>query len=224
MAAMFPPCYRSLVINAGHGEATASAYWAYATSISLFAIALLAPVFGAVSDHTGGNKYYIAFFAGLGVLGTGLFVFLGNDTYPWGSLLFLLGDIGFAGSLVFYESLLPHIAKKDDIDQISTRGYALGYPGGRHLARHQCALVHEARVVPHAQHRLRPTSLFLLGGRLVSPVLNPVVAQRPGAAGSAPAAAVGLGGGRGLQAAGTHLHSDDSPQTASGLLGRLMAL
>jgi len=130
MAAMFPPFYRSLVINVGHGEATATAYWAYTTSISLLVIALLAPVFGAVSDHTGGKKYYIAFFAGLGVLGTGLFLFLGNDTYLWGSLLFLLGDIGFAGSLVFYESLLPHIAKKDDLDQISTRGYALGYLGG----------------------------------------------------------------------------------------------
>jgi len=87
-------------------------------------------VLGAVSDHTGGKKWYIGFFAGLGILATSLFVFLGDDTFVLGSILFILGNIGFAGANIFYESLLPHIAKKGDIDQISTRGYALGYLGG----------------------------------------------------------------------------------------------
>jgi UMF1 family MFS transporter len=130
MAAMFPPFYRSLVIAAGLSKADATAYWAYTASLALFLIALLAPVLGAISDHTGGKKLYIAFFAGLGVVATALFVFLGEDTYVLASALFILGNIGFAGSIIFYESLLPHIAKRDDIDQISTRGYALGYLGG----------------------------------------------------------------------------------------------
>jgi UMF1 family MFS transporter len=130
MAAMFPPFYREMATTAGLSEANATAAWAYTTSIALLIIALLAPVLGAISDHTGGKKWYIAFFAGLGILGTGLFVVLGNDTYILGSIFFILGNVGFAGANIFYESLLPHIAKKDDIDQISTRGYALGYVGG----------------------------------------------------------------------------------------------
>jgi UMF1 family MFS transporter len=130
MAAMFPPFYRAMVTAAGLGEANATAYWAYTTSIALLLIAILAPVLGAISDHTGGKKWYVAFFAALGVVGTGLFVFLGDETYVLGSILFIVGNVGFAGANVFYESLLPHIAKKDDIDQVSTRGYALGYVGG----------------------------------------------------------------------------------------------
>lgn len=130
MAAMFPPFYRSLVIAAGRGESNATAYWAYTTSVSLLVVALVAPMLGAISDHTGGKKRYVAFFAGIGVVGTGLFVFLGDDTYILGSILFIVGNVGAAGANIFYESLLPHIAKKDDIDQISTRGYALGYVGG----------------------------------------------------------------------------------------------
>lgn len=130
MAAMFPPFYRAMVTAAGLGEANATAYWAYTTSIALLLVALLAPVLGAISDHTGGKKWYIAFFAALGVVGTGLFVFLGDQTYILGSILFIVGNVGFAGGNVFYESLLPHIAKKGDIDQVSTRGYALGYVGG----------------------------------------------------------------------------------------------
>ncbi|RLC66557.1 MAG: MFS transporter [Chloroflexi bacterium] len=130
MAAMFPPFYRSLVKAAGFGEADATAFWGYTTSIALLSIAILAPVLGAISDHTGGKKRYAAFFASLGIISTGLLAFLGEDTYVLASILFILGNVGFAGANIFYESLLPHIAVKDDIDQISTRGYALGYVGG----------------------------------------------------------------------------------------------
>jgi UMF1 family MFS transporter len=130
MAAMFPPFYRSLATTAGLSEGNATAAWAYTASISLLIVALLAPVLGAISDHTGGKKWYIAFFAGMGVLGTGLFVVLGEDSYILGSALYIVGLVGFSGANIFYESLLPHIAQKDDIDQISTRGYAMGYLGG----------------------------------------------------------------------------------------------
>ncbi|MGC9336419.1 MAG: MFS transporter [Anaerolineae bacterium] len=130
MAAMFPPFYRSLAVNAGLGEANATAAWAYTTSLSLLLVAVLAPVLGAISDYTGGKKKFVAFFAGLGIVGTGLFVVLGEESYLLASILFMVGDVGFAGANIFYESLLPHIAKKDDIDQVSTRGYAMGYLGG----------------------------------------------------------------------------------------------
>ena len=130
MAAMFPPFYRAMASAAGMAEGNATAAWAYTTSIALLIVALLAPVLGAISDHTGGKKWYVAFFAGMGILGTGLMVVLGEDSYILGSVLFIMGNVGFAGANVFYESLLPHIAKKGDIDQVSTRGYALGYLGG----------------------------------------------------------------------------------------------
>jgi len=130
MAAMFPPFYRSVAIAAGAAENIATSRWAYTTSIALLLIAIIAPVLGAIADHTGGKKRYIAFFAGLGILATAAFVFIGTDTWLLASVLFILGNIGFAGANIFYESLLPHIAKKNDIDQVSTRGYALGYLGG----------------------------------------------------------------------------------------------
>ena len=130
MAAVFPPFYRSLVIKAGLPENYATAYWGYTTSIGLLVIALIAPVLGAIADSTGGKKLYVGFFAWLGILSTCAFVFIGEDTWLFASSLFILGNIGFAGANVFYESLLPHIAPKNDIDQVSTRGYALGYLGG----------------------------------------------------------------------------------------------
>ena len=130
MAAVFPVFYRELALTAGASEADATAYWAYTTAVALLLVALLGPVLGAVADHTGGKKYYIAFFAGFGILGTALFTFLGDDTYILASVFFTMGNVGFAAANIFYESLLPHIARDEDIDRVSTRGYAMGYVGG----------------------------------------------------------------------------------------------
>jgi UMF1 family MFS transporter len=130
MGALFPPFYRALVTESGLAGNTATAYWGYTTSIALLMIALIAPVLGAIADYTGGKKRYVAFFAGLGILATATFVFIGTDTWLLASILYIGGNVGFAGANIFYESLLPHIARKGDIDQVSTKGYALGYVGG----------------------------------------------------------------------------------------------
>jgi MFS transporter, UMF1 family len=45
-------------------------------------------------------------------------------------VLFILANIGANGSFVFYDALLPHIARDDEVDRVSTAGYALGYLGG----------------------------------------------------------------------------------------------
>jgi UMF1 family MFS transporter len=130
VAALFPPFYRSLAAQAGIAANKATAYWGYTTSLALLIAALLAPLCGAVADHTGGKKQFMGVFAGLGILATASFVFLGDGAWPAASVVFIVAYVGFAGANVFYESLLPHIARKGDIDRVSTRGYALGYVGG----------------------------------------------------------------------------------------------
>jgi len=52
------------------------------------------------------------------------------DDWLRACILYVLGTIGFAGSLVFYDGLLPHVAGEEEIDQVSSRGYAMGYIGG----------------------------------------------------------------------------------------------
>jgi UMF1 family MFS transporter len=44
-------------------------------------------------------------------------------------------------SFVCYDSLLPHIARPEDLDRISSRGYALGYAGGGILLALNAAMV-----------------------------------------------------------------------------------
>jgi UMF1 family MFS transporter len=44
--------------------------------------------------------------------------------------VFVLGNIGVSGSLVFYDSMLPSVATPEETDRVSSAGYALGYLGG----------------------------------------------------------------------------------------------
>ncbi len=130
MAGMFPPFYRALVLNAGLGQAEATAYWAYTTAIALALIAPLAPILGAAADQEGRRKLGLILFMALGVAATASFVFLGPSSWGWASVIFIIANIGFAGGNLFYDALLLHVARKQDFDRVSTAGYALGYIGG----------------------------------------------------------------------------------------------
>ncbi|MCJ7694601.1 MAG: MFS transporter, partial [Anaerolineaceae bacterium] len=77
------------------------------------------------------KKLFMAIFIALGVISTALLYLVDQPgDVLLASILYILGTIGFAGSLVFYDALLPHVANPDEIDQVSSRGYAMGYIGG----------------------------------------------------------------------------------------------
>lgn len=129
MAAVLPVYYSS-VAAANLPQGTATIYWGYTTSIALVIVALLSPILGAIADFRGAKKRYLTYFAVVGIIATALMFFITTGDWLLASFLFIIGNVGLAGGNVFYDSLLPHIAKEEDIDQVSTRGYALGYLGG----------------------------------------------------------------------------------------------
>jgi MFS transporter, UMF1 family len=127
MAAVLPNYFLTYI--ATNNEALA--LWGYTVAIGSLIAALISPVLGAIADFRGSKKTFMAFFIGLGVLSTALMFFVQQpDDWLLGSILYITGTIGFAGSLVFYDALLPHVANHDEIDYVSARGYAMGYIGG----------------------------------------------------------------------------------------------
>ena len=129
VAAVFP-IYFHTVAGANLDPAEASFRFAAATTIALAVVAVLSPILGAVADFSGIKKKMLALFLGLGVIATACMFFIEQGDWQLGAGLFILGNIGAAGSFVFYDSLLPHIAIHREIDRVSTAGYALGYLGG----------------------------------------------------------------------------------------------
>ena len=140
MAAVLP-IYYSAIAEPALTPNQATAYWGYTNSIALLLVALLSPILGAVADFRGAKKRYLTYFALIGISATALMYFLTSGDWLFASVLFIIGNIGFAGANVFYDSLLPHIAQKGDIDQVSTRGYAMGYLGGGLLLAVNLAMI-----------------------------------------------------------------------------------
>jgi UMF1 family MFS transporter len=130
MAALFPPFFRTLAINAGYGETAATSLWGYVTAGALLLIALAGPVLGAMADASGRRKSFLALCAGLGILATGSFITLKGNNWPGAAALYVVANFGFSGSILFYESLLPGLARGRDLDRLSARGYGWGYAGG----------------------------------------------------------------------------------------------
>jgi len=140
MAAVLPVYYES-VAGANLTGNLATVYWAYTSSISLLIAAVLGPILGAVADFSGAKKRFLNIFMIIGVAGTAMLYFVRTGDWLLASLFFVVGEFGFAGSLVFYDSLLPHIADPDEIDQVSSKGYAMGYLGGGLLLAVNLAMI-----------------------------------------------------------------------------------
>ena len=130
LASLLPIYYSTVAGSTLPSEATATAYWSLTISFSLFVLAIASPILGTISDVMRGKKRLLAICIGIGVIGTGLLIFVSTGDWLLASLFFVLGRIGFGGSIIFYDALLPHVARAEDRDWVSTRGYALGYLGG----------------------------------------------------------------------------------------------
>ena len=129
MAAVLPVFYSS-VAAADLSKTTASSYWGYTNTIAMLIVAFTAPVLGALADHSGMKKKFLAAFAALGILSTAGLIGVGRGDWLMASSLYILGMVGFSGGNNFYDSLLPHVAGDQEIDRISSWGYAMGYLGG----------------------------------------------------------------------------------------------
>jgi len=129
VTAVFPAFFASYAA-AGLSGVEATSRFAWGTTIALTVVALTAPVLGALADHRPLKKRFLLVFLLIGVAATLLMATIGRGEWKYALVLFMVANVGVASTLVFYDSLLPHIAAPDQIDRVSTAGFAMGYIGG----------------------------------------------------------------------------------------------
>ncbi len=120
---MVYPLGRWLPINA-------DSYFPYIVSLSVVLQVFFLPILGAISDYTHLKKRLLGLFAYIGAFATMAMYFLQGNNYMLGGALFLIANLSFGASIVFYNAYLPDIASPDDRDKVSSQGWALGYLGG----------------------------------------------------------------------------------------------
>ena len=110
----------------------AETLWAWTIGLSALLVAVSSPILGVIADRAPLKMWLLRTYASAGALFTFLLLFSAYTGHDWAWLLgcFFIANVGFAGSCVFYNSLLPHIVKEEYYDDVSSRGYAYGYIGG----------------------------------------------------------------------------------------------
>ncbi len=129
LAGFFPLFFKSYW-SSGASATQSTFQLGLANSGAGLAIAILAPVLGAIADAGGIRKRFLLVFTLLGVSMTAGLYFVGEGEAMTALSLFVLGTIGFLGSMVFYDSLIVMVAEEKDFDMASAMGYSLGYLGG----------------------------------------------------------------------------------------------
>ena len=104
--------------------------YSYAIAFSLLIVSFLSPILSGVADFSGSKKKFMRIFNYIGSIScVGLF-FWNSYSVEIGLLFCMSANIGFWGSLVFYNAYLPEIAEPKDHDLISAQGFSKGYLGG----------------------------------------------------------------------------------------------
>jgi UMF1 family MFS transporter len=129
ITAVFPSFFATYAA-AGLEPAQATARFGLITTASVAVVAIVSPILGALADYSGIKKKLLAVFMTIGVLACASMAFITEGNIALASALFFIGNIGVSGSLVFYDSLLPHVAKPEETDRVSAAGYAMGYVSG----------------------------------------------------------------------------------------------
>ena len=105
-------------------------YLGLGNSVASIIVVLLAPILGAIADRGTYKKRFLVFFAFLGILMTAGLALISQGMWQIALLTYVIATVGFSGANTFYDSLLPAVSNKDNVDYVSGLGYALGYIGG----------------------------------------------------------------------------------------------
>jgi UMF1 family MFS transporter len=137
-SAIFPVYYKAVAVTREGNESVTffgytlknSVLYSYALSFSFLIVAAILPLLSGISDYTGRKKQFMQLFVMMGSMACiGLYFFKDIETLYWGIFCSVMASIGYSGSLVFYDAFLPEIVTEDRLDEVSARGYSMGYYG-----------------------------------------------------------------------------------------------
>jgi UMF1 family MFS transporter len=134
----FPTVVSTFIFSAYFTQAIAidaeqgTALWGTAMGVAGLMIALTSPITGAIADHTGRRKRWLAAFTAMCVGATAALWFAtpGTDSIPLALTAAVIGTVGFEVGLVFYNAMLPDLVSRDRMGRLSGQAWGFGYAGG----------------------------------------------------------------------------------------------
>lgn len=102
----------------------------YVLTLSTIVSAIVLIFIGALADRSPRPVRLFAAFAWSGAAAASAMFLVSGDNWALGVVLLIFANLCLGSSLVIYDSLLCRIARPDERDRVSSRGWAWGYLGG----------------------------------------------------------------------------------------------
>jgi len=160
VATVFPIYFRK-VVGGDMGALETTQFFVWTSAAALGCMAVTSPLLGALADYSGNRKRWLAGFLALGVGSVAAMIFVDVGDWMLAAWLFAGANIGAAGTMVFYDALLPHVAREDEIDRLSMAAYGLGYLGGGLLLAVQLAFILNPSWIGVDEESTLPTRIVL---------------------------------------------------------------
>jgi MFS transporter, UMF1 family len=136
-SAIFPAYYTAVApgfMNFFGIQISRSSLASYSIAFSFLLIAIFSPLLSSIADYKGNKKAFMKFFCYVGSLSCMAMYFFDKEFlsnyYVWfGIVCSVIASIGYCGSIVFYNAFLPEIASKNEQDNVSAKGFSMGYTG-----------------------------------------------------------------------------------------------
>ncbi|MCW9024937.1 MAG: MFS transporter [Gammaproteobacteria bacterium] len=130
MAGFFPLFYKQYWSAENSAVTDSTFQLGLANSIASILIVILAPILGAIADAGQLRKRMLLLFAALGIVMTTSLFAVEQGQWWLALVCYVLGVVGFSGSVVFYDALIVGISDESDLDLVSAIGFSAGYLGG----------------------------------------------------------------------------------------------
>lgn len=128
-AVLFPVFFATWYVDGVVLDGTGASRWGWLMSSSMLAVALTAPFFGGIADHSGRRRAMFVLWTVLGIAAVLGFGFVGPGAVWLGFVLGVLANFAFESGVVFYNAWLPEIAPPERQARVSAYGFATGYVG-----------------------------------------------------------------------------------------------
>lgn len=130
VTAVLPVYFKAVASDAGVSAASSTAFWGYANSFGTLVVSLLAPLLGALADYPHAKRRWLNIFTWIGIILTIGLAIVPAQAWQWLLIIYIGAAIGYSGGNLFYDSFLTDVAPDQQMDQVSSTGYGMGYLGG----------------------------------------------------------------------------------------------
>jgi len=111
-------------------EIVGTALWSRGVTVTAISVALCSPVLGALADQGNLRKTFLFISTVITVIGAAALYFIQPGQIMLALVWFVISNIAYELTMVFYNAFLPEIAPKKMIGRISGLGWGVGYIGG----------------------------------------------------------------------------------------------